>query len=162
MAKNKTYEINSFETLGKVVTKENIDMLSGNLYGILMQFISIKEKHPEVSLKGVTWTDNGKMEIRQPKLFKIIIEDPNIKGKSTLSDIVYGYRTKYRVGFTAEEITNLLTEHYPKITYAMFADKMGVVTCQREDGKFVYYHSDVELAIRLCLEKRGPTQFEFD
>lgn len=158
----KTHEIRSFKELGNVVTEENVDMLSGNLYGILLQFVKMKKKHPEIKLLGFDWTDNGKIQIKQPKLFKMTVEDESKPKKPTLHDIVYDYHTKYRVGFIAEEIKVLLEKHYPKITQREFNKKMGVVTCQMQDGNAVYYHCDVELAIRCCLEKRDQNALEFD
>jgi len=41
-----SYQINSFEELSNVVTEENCDMIIGNLYGMMRQFIKLKQKYP--------------------------------------------------------------------------------------------------------------------
>lgn len=73
-----------------------------------------------------------------------------------------GYKTKHKQGFTHSEIRDLLKKEYPSVKIRDFNKVFGIVTAQVVKGEVVYYGSDIELAIRCCLEKRGITSFEFD
>jgi hypothetical protein len=181
--RNKKYEIRSFQDLSTLVNEKNVDMLCGNLYGAIRQFIEMRKQSPELKFMGIDWIDDGKLKIKANPNIVLIVQDPEPEPKPKMSDkklsynpklkqkktktpsvkdIVYSFKTTAEKGFTGEDIAKLLKEYFPKITPRQFNKKMGIVTCSMENGKFVYYHSDVELAIRLCIEKRGPTQFEFD
>lgn len=84
------------------------------------------------------------------------------KQQKSVWDIVKEYPTKYKEGFTSIEVALLLLKHFPEVEIKQFYDKLGVHTAALIDGQSVTYHSDVELGIRCCLEKRDPNLFEFD
>lgn len=69
-----------------------------------------------------------------------------------IKEIVYDYKVNSEYGFTAVEIGLMLTEHFPTIKHKQFWEKFGVNTVMRVDGLTRYYHCDVELAIKLCIE----------
>lgn len=75
--KNKKHKIRTFEELANVATEENVNMLCGNLYGCIIQFIEMRKKMPELKFVGIDWIDDGKIEIRNPKI-KLIA---NLGGK---------------------------------------------------------------------------------
>ena len=79
-----------------------------------------------------------------------------------IKEIVHQYKTDSVYGFTAVEVGLLLTEHFPTIKQKKFWEKFGVNTCMTVDGLTRYYHCDVELAIRLCLENREMKAHEWD
>lgn len=59
MKKSKTYQIKSFEDLGKVVTEENIDRLFADLKESSLFHARMKKINKTVIYKGVTWCDDG-------------------------------------------------------------------------------------------------------
>ena len=76
--------------------------------------------------------------------------------------IVYDYPTGSTYGFTVVEVGLMLTEHFPTINHKQFWEKFGVNTCMIVDGLTRYYHCDVDLAVRLCLENREKKAHEWD
>lgn len=62
--KHKEYKIHSFEDLMKVVNEKNCDMLFGNFYGVVKQFIQMKKTNKDFKFLGFTWIDDGKIEIK--------------------------------------------------------------------------------------------------
>lgn len=87
-----------------------------------------------------------------------------IKQVKMATNIVTNYKTKNKEGFTAGEISKLLKEHFPEISYKNFDEKMGVVTAML-DGKtkeVIYYHCDVDVALRCAIEDREMTFEEWD
>lgn len=61
--KNKEYKIRTFADLNAIVTKDNVDIIFGNFYGSMRQFLAVKDKHPDISFIGFNWIDDGKMDI---------------------------------------------------------------------------------------------------
>ena len=80
----------------------------------------------------------------------------------TVRDIIHDYPTDSRYGFTAVEVGLMLTKHFPNINHKQFWEKFGVNTCMTVDGLTRYYHCDVELTVRLCLENREKKAHEWD
>lgn len=68
------YEINSFEDFVNVVNEENCDMLCGNFYGVISQFIKMRKKVPGLKFSGFNWIDDGKLEVRNPKI-TVVVDD---------------------------------------------------------------------------------------
>lgn len=72
--KFKEYEIATIEDLTSLVNDENIDMIVGNLYGLLLQWIKIKKEIPEAKFPSFKWIDDGKYEIRKQEVFIMNID----------------------------------------------------------------------------------------
>ena len=79
-------------------------------------------------------------------------------------NIVNNYLTKNKYGFTAGEIQTVLTEHFPEISYKTFDEKMGTVTAMLDEKtkEIIYYHCDVETALKCAIEDREMTVAEWD
>jgi hypothetical protein len=175
------YEIRSFQDLANVINEKNVDMLCGNLYGALRQFIEMRKKVPEIKFMGIDWIDDGKIEIRNPDV-TLIIQEPESKPKMSdkklsynpkpeakkkkktpsIEDRVNSFQTKNKEGFTGFEIRVFMKLNYPRITMKEFNEKMGHVTCKMKDGETVFYPCDIITTIRCCLEKRDQNALEFD
>lgn len=83
------------------------------------------------------------------------------KEKINVHKIVFGFKTKNKEGFTKEEMKELL-KLFPDVTIAKFNKSLGTNTCMMINKEIITYHSDIETAIRLCIEKRGFKFGEFD
>jgi hypothetical protein len=81
--------------------------------------------------------------------------------KINVHKIVFGFKTKNKEGFTKEEIKELL-KLFPDVTISKFNKALGTNTCMMINKEIITYHSDIETAIRLCIEKRGLKISEFD
>lgn len=66
--KHTSYTIESFGDFMDVVNEKNADMLCGNFYGLVLQFIKMRKVSPKLKFEGFTWIDDGKIEIRNPKI----------------------------------------------------------------------------------------------
>lgn len=64
--KIKKYQIKTFKDFTDVVNEKNIDMLCGNFYGIMLQFIKMRKMDPKIQFDGFLWIDDGKIEVRSP------------------------------------------------------------------------------------------------
>lgn len=73
---------------------------------------------------------------------------------------VMTYPTKYKQGFTTEEVAELCLEL--KVSRENFNKKFGINTCMSLDGNTIMYHSDVLRTFRLVMEDRELTMYEFD
>jgi len=71
--KPKEYEIRSFEDFTNIINEKNCDMICGNFYAMIKQFVEMKKKVPEIQLMGFNWIDDGKIEILPPQ-FTIVVE----------------------------------------------------------------------------------------
>ena len=78
-----------------------------------------------------------------------------------LREKIYNYPTKYKEGFTNDEMDELLKD-YPNVNMDKFNGAMMGNTCMVRGGKVINYHCDVELALRCGLENRDPNVFEWD
>lgn len=67
----KEYTITTFQEFMAVLNDENVDMLTGNFYGMCLQFIEMRKIAPQIRWTGFIWTDDGNMEIKSPKLNRI-------------------------------------------------------------------------------------------
>jgi hypothetical protein len=74
MKTEKEYQIRTIEDFMNVVTEENIDMLTGNFYGMTLQWLKIKTVYPKAKFNSFKWIDDGLIEIRRPEIFQINIE----------------------------------------------------------------------------------------
>ncbi len=66
--KPKEYEIRNFQDFMKVVNEENVDMLCGNFYGLVLQFIKMRKAQPKMKFRGFDWIDDGTLEVRGAKI----------------------------------------------------------------------------------------------
>jgi hypothetical protein len=78
-----------------------------------------------------------------------------------IHELVYIKKTRFKKGFTQSDIDSLLKK-FPSVSTREFNLAMGTTTVQIINGEIVYYHQDVEMALRCCIEKREPNPFEFD
>ena len=74
---------------------------------------------------------------------------------------VHTFKTKHKEGFTQLELSILLTS-YPGIDMEKFNNALMGNTCMGIDNQIIYYHHDIEKAIRCGMEKRNLTQEEWD
>ena len=74
---------------------------------------------------------------------------------------VYGFKTKYQEGFTADEIKELL-KFYPHIDMDKYYKAVQGDTCAVIDNQIIQYHCAIEEAIRCGLENRDIKPYEFD
>lgn len=73
---------------------------------------------------------------------------------------VMTYPTKYKQGFTTEEVAELCLEL--KVNKEDFNKKFGINTCMTIDGNTIMYHADVLRTVRLVMENREMTTEEWD
>lgn len=87
-----------------------------------------------------------------------------IKLSKRATEIVNSYKTKNKEGFTASEISKMLKDEFPQISYKTFDEKMGVVTAMLDEKtkETIYYHCDVDVALRCSIEDREMTVGEWD
>ena len=71
------------------------------------------------------------------------------------------FKTKYKEGFTDDEI-ELLLENFPSINRDRFNDALMGVTCVQREGKLVIYPVDIRAALRCGLENRDLNRWEWD
>jgi hypothetical protein len=79
----------------------------------------------------------------------------NIKEK------VYGFKTKYKEGFTTEEVDVLVKECFG-FNMEKFNKALTGVTGEVVNGEPLVYHSDVEKALRCGIEDRDLRNGEWD
>lgn len=75
-------------------------------------------------------------------------------------DFFKNFKTKHKEGFTRQEIKDFCQLN--NFNFEDFCDRIGVVTGVVVEGEFLTYRDDIELAIRLTIEKRDKNIFEFD
>jgi hypothetical protein len=92
----------------------------------------------------------------------INLKGMNMNKEKSIWDIVESHPTKYKEGFTSDEIDSLLKDKFPNISRDTLSEKVGVVTCMVKDDNVIFYHSDIELAMRCCLENREQYPHEWD
>ena len=68
-----------------------------------------------------------------------------------LSDLVFNYPTKYKEGFTNDEIKQLFA-NFPQINMEKVENAFMGNTCKVKDGLIISYHCDVLLALNCGLE----------
>jgi hypothetical protein len=94
--------------------------------------------------------------------FKIPIKSTfRTQERQNLLKILGTFKTQYKEGFTRKEMKELLKK-FPTVTEAALNNALGVNTAIMRGGHILTFKSDVELALRCCIEKRGKTSFEFD
>ena len=76
-------------------------------------------------------------------------------------ETVFNYKTKYKEGFTKEEIDSLL-KNYPDINMDKFEDALMGITCMMIDDRMIVYHCDIDHAIKCGMENRRLTLLEWD
>jgi hypothetical protein len=75
--------------------------------------------------------------------------------------VVHDFRTKYKEGFTWNEILELI-KVFPTIDETKFSEAIGVVTCLVVDDNSIFYRHDVSNALRNCMGNITLSIFEFD
>jgi len=61
--KYKEYQINTIEDFVNIANEKNIHMLTADFYNMVLQWIKIRKKHPELKFKSFKWIDDGKVEL---------------------------------------------------------------------------------------------------
>lgn len=70
-----------------------------------------------------------------------------------IEKIVSEYKTKYKYGFTKEEILDVL-KNFPKINMTKFHEATFGDTCEMVDGDLITFHCDLKKALRCGIENR--------
>ena len=78
-----------------------------------------------------------------------------------LEKLVYDYPTKYKEGFTGEEIEDIVSR-FPGLNRDKFNDALMCITCMVIDNLTVVYHFDILTALRCGIENREMTVGEWD
>lgn len=82
--------------------------------------------------------------------------------KATCLDIfIQEYPTKYKQGFTSEEILTLISKFH-RLHKDKFYDALNGNTCMIVNTEIIHYHCDILTALRCGLENRSINQSEFD
>lgn len=79
----------------------------------------------------------------------------------SIEDIVYGFKTKYPQGFTAQEREELFAL-FPKLDHQKFGEALGCITVMTIDGEPLIYPTDIITGIRCAIENRDVNLAEFD
>ena len=79
----------------------------------------------------------------------------------TIEKRVRRFKTKYKEGFTRDEINTLLGD-FPDFDLQKFNNALSGVTGIIIDGEALTYHCDIELALHCGVEKRNPRSWEWD
>ena len=75
--------------------------------------------------------------------------------------IVENFKTISEYGFNREEMIEMV-KLYPKININDFWDRLGINTGVIDNGHYITYPVDVELAIKCLLEGREKHPHEWD
>lgn len=82
---NKLYKIRTFEEFGNVLNEDNIDVLCGNFYGSMIQFLEFRKRRPLIKCIGFNWIDDGKMDILPPNItIELANESEALRGELEL------------------------------------------------------------------------------
>ena len=79
----------------------------------------------------------------------------------SIEDVVNGFKTKHKRGFTKNEIRELLKD-YPNINMDKFNSALMGCTGMLIDGEFITYHCDIITALRCGIENRDMYFWEWD
>ena len=82
--------------------------------------------------------------------------------KLSITEIVYGYKTKHAQGFTHAEMEDLLATQFPKVGKEKFYEALGINTVMVIDGETVTYHTDVQQALYAVVENKRPHPLAWD
>lgn len=78
-----------------------------------------------------------------------------------LKEKVYSFKTKYKEGFTYNEVEELLLD-FPNINKEKFDNALTGITVKLIDGHIIIYCDDVLNALRCGLENRDLYSWEWD
>lgn len=76
-------------------------------------------------------------------------------------EIVYSFKTRYKEGFTNEEIVEIL-KMFPNLDLRKFYDTLYGITCMFKGNDIITCHSDILKALVCGAEKRGLRPREWD
>lgn len=77
-----------------------------------------------------------------------------------IPDIVNGYPTKHKEGFTSEEIKTLIKDY--NLDSDKFYEILGINTCMVIGGQTITYHCDIETTLYCMVENRNRLPGEWD
>jgi hypothetical protein len=77
-----------------------------------------------------------------------------------IKKIVNKFPTKYSMGFTDEEISDLLEQL--NVNEKRFNKAMGVNTVMMIDGNTIHYHTDIESALNQLLNGKSQHPLAWD
>ena len=75
MSDIKTHQIRTFQDLGEIINKENFPIIMAQFLGVVDQYVKIKEVAPGTKFTGFNWIDDGKIDILNPIINGIKLED---------------------------------------------------------------------------------------
>lgn len=78
-----------------------------------------------------------------------------------LTKKVYGFSTKYKEGFTNDEVKQLLNE-FKGINMKRFYNALNGITCIEKEGRLIIYHCDILSALKCGIENRDLKYYEWD
>lgn len=105
------------------------------------------------TIERVNEVANRLLELARPILVSTLTSE-------NVEDMVNDFPTKYVMGFTFAEISELLRMY--KIDNDIFYNKLGVNTVGVVDGGFVTYHCDILKALLCIIENRDENLEEWD
>ncbi len=79
---------------------------------------------------------------------------------NNIEQVVNSYKTKYKKGFTDDEMKSFVKEH--SLDKKKIGIALGTHTAIVINNKIITYRHDIIKAIRCVLEKRDERQEEFD
>jgi len=79
----------------------------------------------------------------------------------TIEKKVRNFKTKYKEGFTQDEINTLLGD-FPDLDLNKFYNALKAVTGIFVKGKMIVYRSDIVTALHCGIEKRDLRSYEWD
>ena len=79
-----------------------------------------------------------------------------------INNLVYGYDTQFKEGFTQKEIDEILEKFKGEINMEKYHEAMRGNTCVVIEGKVITYHCDLITGIRCGVENRSMTWLEWD
>lgn len=123
MKTQKEHKITTIADFMNVVTEENINMLTGNFYGMTLQWLKIKTKYPNMKFESFKWIDDGLIEIRAPEIFQINITENQdfkelrlyVESPYSIKDLAKQLGTTYGILFNKlQKQRHSLTKNIPE------------------------------------------------
>jgi len=79
----------------------------------------------------------------------------------SIEELVYGYETKNKEGFTNRELDKLISR-FPGLNEDKFNLAFMGNTCMKINDEIIHYHCDVVTALKCGIEGRDILPHEFD
>ena len=79
-----------------------------------------------------------------------------------INKFIYGYETRFKEGFTPEEVKEILDKLKDEMNMEKWDDAMMCNTCINKEGIPLTFHSDLTTGLRCGIENRDIHWWEFD